>query len=74
MMATLIDPAIFSGQSPDEAPLADRLEAVARSIMAARVRLKQQPGTHGEQADLVVELDCVLDRYLEVVADDGHRS
>lgn len=64
---TLIDPAILQ-PAADDAPLADRLEAVARSTMAARCRLKHKPGTHAEQADMVAELDVVLDRWLEVTA------
>lgn len=66
-MATLIDPAALLHTSPDDT-VADRLEAVARSTMAARCRLKQQPGTRGEQAALVVEIDAVLDRWLELTS------
>lgn len=63
---TLFDPAVEREVARAEL-VAERLEATARSVMAARCRLKQQPGTHGEQAALADELDVVLDRWLEVV-------
>lgn len=62
---SLIDPAAH------ELLLSEAIEAEARRVMADRAKLKRVPGTHDEQADMVLEVDDLLDRWLEVVADDG---
>jgi hypothetical protein len=60
--------------APTDVLLSDAIEAEARRVMAQRAGLKTQPGTHGRQADLLVDVDYLLDRWLEVVADDGRTA
>lgn len=60
--------------SPCQVLLRDAIEAEARRVMARKARLKQIPGTHADQDDCVAEVDCLLDRWLEVMADDGDRA
>lgn len=57
--------------APTDLLLSEAVEAEARRVMATRAGLKRTPGTHAEQADLLAECDCLIDRWLEVVADDG---
>jgi hypothetical protein len=56
--------------APTDMLLSHAIEAEARKVMAQRAKLKTKPGTHGRQADLLVDVDYLLDRWLEVMADD----
>jgi hypothetical protein len=44
----------------------DRIEAEVRTVMAMRAGLRCIPGTHAKQAELLVELDVLLDQWLEL--------
>lgn len=54
--------------SPCDVLLSDAIEAQVREVMATRAALKRVPGTHAERDDLTLEVDCLLDRWHEVVA------
>ena len=52
--------------SPCDVLLTDATEAECRRVMARRKQLKRTPGTHGEQAAMLGEIDGLLDRWLEL--------
>jgi hypothetical protein len=58
-MSTLIDPDVLDEER-------ERLEAEVRTIMAIRAGLKQMPGTHGKQVELLDACDGLLDQWLAI--------
>lgn len=53
---------------PCDVLLTAATEAECRRVMAERVALKRMPGTHGEQAEMLADIDVLLDRYVEAAA------